>query len=253
VIRRLAPAARSGFAAVDRARLRLDLTGRAAALVGTGAAGVAMAALVLVSVGEDVVQRNGLADSDPAHLHLFTAHRPAALVEVARVVTGLGNVLVLAALAVVAGIVLWRCGAGLVVAVAPGLALGAAAAIDGLGKSIVGRARPPASLRLVAESDASFPSGHAANSTALFVAVGILVAAIILRRPAARVLAVVASGVVAGLVGLSRLVLGVHWPTDVLAGWAVGVVVAVTIATTALLLARAWPGPGLTRRRLQHA
>ena len=93
------------------------------------------------------------------------------------------------------------------------------------------------SLRLVSGTDPSFPSGHATNSAAVFCTIAFVAAVFVLRRPLARDAAIVLATVLSGAVGLSRLVLGVHWPSDVLAGWALGVAVAlgVTIAATLLV------------------
>jgi undecaprenyl-diphosphatase len=121
------------------------------------------------------------------------------------------------------------------------LALLSAGAVAGVLKALVGRSRPPLALHLVTESDASFPSGHSTDSAALFVAAGIVIAAVVFRRPLARVLCVAVGFAAAGLVGLSRLVLGVHYPTDVLAGWALGTVVAIALSTAVLVAIRAVP------------
>ncbi len=64
----------------------------------------------------------------------------------------------------------------------------------------------------MAEYSASFPSAHAANSTVTFLAVAILMT----KSRLATVIAVV----LAAAVGLSRIILGVHWPPDVIGGWA---------------------------------
>jgi undecaprenyl-diphosphatase len=71
-------------------------------------------------------------------------------------------------------------------------------------------------LWLTSASSWAFPSGHATQSLSTFAAVA-LVATVFLqsaRRPALAIAAVLAAGV-----GCSRVYLGVHWATDVLAGW----------------------------------
>ena len=93
-------------------------------------------------------------------------------------------------------------------------------------KLIVDRPRPAASYRLLAETDPSFPSGHATGTMALGVSAALIVAVYLLRRPLARAI-VIALGVAWPLaVAASRLELGVHWPTDVVAGLALGASVA---------------------------
>ena len=87
--------------------------------------------------------------------------------------------------------------------------------VDGL-KLAIGRPRPDLDLPFMPGS-ASFPSGHSANSMAVFVAVALIAVPPSWRRCALAV-AVCASI----LIGLSRIVLGVHWPSDVIGGWAWG-------------------------------
>jgi undecaprenyl-diphosphatase len=86
-------------------------------------------------------------------------------------------------------------------------------------KAIVGRARPELPVELVdLPSNASFPSGH---SMTAMVTWGV-VAALAWPRVRRRGLLAVATGSVVLVVGLTRLVLGVHWVSDVLAGWTLG-------------------------------
>lgn len=68
---------------------------------------------------------------------------------------------------------------------------------------------------------ASFPSGHSMMAAVVYLTLGALLARV---RPHKRVKAYILSCavVLTVLVGISRVYLGVHWPTDVLAGWAVG-------------------------------
>ena len=90
--------------------------------------------------------------------------------------------------------------------------------VEGL-KLAVGRPRPELWPRLVDARGASFPSGHALGSAALY---GFL-AHVLARRWPQRRLATYAGGVLMALyVGGGRLYLGVHWPSDVLAGWTLG-------------------------------
>ncbi len=81
---------------------------------------------------------------------------------------------------------------------------------------------------------ASFPSGHSMMAAVTYLTLGALLARVQPRRPAKAYLLVLAA-LLTLLVGVSRVYLGVHWPTDVLAGWAAG-------ATWALLcwLAARW-------------
>ena len=87
-----------------------------------------------------------------------------------------------------------------------------------LQKAWVARPRPEAQLHLVGTQTWSFPSGHAANSTIVALALALL----LVRDPRHRLAALAAAALLAVLVGLSRVMLGVHWPSDVLAGWAFG-------------------------------
>ena len=87
-----------------------------------------------------------------------------------------------------------------------------------LQKAYFARVRPEENLRLVEVSYQSFPSGHAANSTIAYVGLALL----LFHDPKQRREAAAAAMVLALLIGISRPMLGVHWPSDVVAGWAFG-------------------------------
>ena len=212
------------------------------------------AAVVMAVTSEDVIGHNGMATDDPQWLRFVTDHRTGWLLHLARAVTAVGAVGVLGVLAIVAAVVLWLRGARLALAIAPAVALAVAGACAAMGKQLVGRSRPPIGMRLVSDSEASFPSGHTTDSTALFVALALVLAVVVLRSPRMRALIVTGAVALAGAVGASRLELGAHWPTDVIAGHALGLAVAVAITTVAVLVNRVAPPPSLegSHRRLSR-
>ena len=234
--------ARSGAdrcrSAVCVVRDRLDLSRRGLAAVIAAVTVLAGVTMSFADLSEDVAGHDGLARHDASHLQFFVHHRTAQLVEVSRWLADVGSVGVLVALAAIVAALLWWRGARLIVCLAPGLALGLAGACVAIGKQVVGRARPPVRLRLITETAASFPSGHAADSTAFYVTLAVVVAVVLLRRPLARVGTVAIAALLSAAIGISRLVLGVHWPTDVLAGWMLGTIVAMTVSLFTVLATR---------------
>ena len=98
------------------------------------------------------------------------------------------------------------------------LAVGGACLLNIGAKLVFGRARPDLWLSIAPESDYSFPSGHAMLSMAVVASLLFLLWRS--RAPhALRVLVMLLGVTFVGWVGLSRLYLGVHFPSDVLAGW----------------------------------
>lgn len=83
------------------------------------------------------------------------------------------------------------------------------------------RPRPEIVDHLVAVQSTSFPSGHAMASAVTYLTLGALLARTE-RRPAVRGFIFAVAGFLTLLIGVSRVFLGVHYPTDVLAGWSLG-------------------------------
>jgi len=102
-------------------------------------------------------------------------------------------------------------------------------------KPIVGRARPVWEIPLSSEPTLAYPSGHATAGIAVYVACGLALGSLIADRRL-RTAVITVFSIVGIAIGLSRPVLGVHWPSDVVGGWAVAI--AVGAVSVAILLAR---------------
>jgi undecaprenyl-diphosphatase len=87
---------------------------------------------------------------------------------------------------------------------------------------------------------ASFPSGHAVMAPVVYFTLAAILAAGSERRAVKTVLMVTAFALVLSI-GVSRVYLGVHWPTDVLAGWAMGSAIALVATMVLHALARSSP------------
>jgi undecaprenyl-diphosphatase len=115
------------------------------------------------------------------------------------------------------------------------------------GKAFIGRARPPLSDAVPPyETSPSFPSGHTLNAT---VITAVLVYLLLRRLDAAwaRTATVAVGAVFVVSMGLSRVFLGHHWLTDVVAGWALGLGWAAAVITAHrlfLTVRRAEPSAG---------
>jgi undecaprenyl-diphosphatase len=85
-------------------------------------------------------------------------------------------------------------------------------------KAEVGRPRPEVTIHLDSVHSLSFPSAHASDSMVVYLTLALLIA----RPGKERQWAVVAALLLTYLTGVSRVMLGVHWPSDVVAGWVFG-------------------------------
>jgi len=100
-------------------------------------------------------------------------------------------------------------------------------------KTLYGRPRPDLVPHGSYVYSASFPSGHSTLSAATFLTLAVLIASLEPNRATKWLVFVLAGALVLGI-GISRVYLAVHWPSDVLAGWSLGAAWALA-AWTALL------------------
>jgi membrane-associated phospholipid phosphatase len=181
------------------ARLRLEL-----ACVGLAALWLAM----LLVEGGPLDQR--------LYRLLYAGSRPALLVA-ARVFTALGEPTVLIVAGLLVALLLWRAGRGRL-----GLALFLIAmtgrGLSELQKLWIAKPRPALDPHLVVVKTSSFPSGHSVSSMIFYTTIAL---ALTMGSRWHR-WAVVGAFFLSLCVGISRVMLGVHWPSDVIGGWAFG-------------------------------
>lgn len=145
---------------------------------------------------------------------------PLWLEEAVRDVTGLGSMIVLVLVTAVAIFYLllvgrWRSALLVLVAVGGGQIL------SSLLKLGIDRPRPDLVPHLAEVQTLSFPSGHAMMAAVTYLTLGTMLAGIVPGR-ATKIYVLGVAVLVTLMVGVSRLYLGVHWPSDVLAGWCAG-------------------------------
>jgi membrane-associated phospholipid phosphatase len=150
----------------------------------------------------------------------FVDHRTPTWTGAMRVITWLGSGAVVFPLAVVVVVAL-LIGRRRWIALFAALAVGGASLLSVFAKDVIGRDRPPVDIRLQQAHSSSFPSGHATQAAATYVALAIVVAVLSHSR-VLRVVTWTAATLIWFLVGVSRVYLGMHWATDVLGGWLLG-------------------------------
>lgn len=183
---------------------------------------LAVTAALTLTVGlllEMVQTRQGFARWDDAAAHWGARHTTGAAENVVDVVTQLGSTPVVIGVCAVVAVVEHRRIRTRAVPIFLATVLVSELVVNNVIKVAVGRQRPNVA-RLVHASGFSFPSGHTAASAAAYAAIALVLGRRRSRR--ARALLAGAAGGITVAVATSRVLLGAHWLTDVIAGAAVG-------------------------------
>jgi undecaprenyl-diphosphatase len=161
---------------------------------------------------------------------------PLWLQDAGRDLTALGGVTVLAlvTLAVANFLLISRKRGAAVLVVA---AIVGGLVISSVIKHYVSRDRPPQQFRQAYVYTKSFPSGHSMLSAVTYLTLGALLAQVT-KGKWLKLYIISVAVILTGLVGVSRVYLRVHWPTDVLAGWTAGLVWAILCQLVARWLQR---------------
>ena len=187
----------------------------------------------LTSLG--VHNKIGVSSVDQSVWQFFVDHGSIRVHSIARLITSFGVLGVLLPLSVVVGVLAWVKSRSVFVAIAPWLSVVVCGQIVSVLKKSTDIARPPVEFQVAQIRNPSFPSGHTANTTALIASVVLVVWCVAEMSRRTKMWVSIGGAVIVTAMGLTRLVLNVHWLSDVLAGWCIGA--AVGLAVTGLLLA----------------
>ena len=176
---------------------------------------------VFGAVVQDVVAGDGLFHVDRPVLEYVVGHRTPWLTTAMGAASVLGSTVVLIPAIVVIGLLAYRRGKGWRALAVLAAAQGGSIVLYDLVKVLVARPRPSITPLIATATGFAFPSGHAAQAVAVFGALAYLASGWT-GRWSAKVALWAAAVVVALVVGLSRVYLGVHWPSDVIGGWFLG-------------------------------
>jgi undecaprenyl-diphosphatase len=171
---------------------------------------------------EEILDDNGPRHSDSRLLNDAIEHRQSWLTAIARGITELGAWPVAYGVVIALGaLTVWRTGRWALPLCSVAL-LGAGQGIRLAVSDAVARPRPPRALWLIYPGGNSFPSGHTTIATIAYGLAALLLLRLLTATRLVTVLVSVVAVLLAAAVGVSRVYLGVHWPSDVTAGWTLG-------------------------------
>ncbi|MFI5844000.1 phosphatase PAP2 family protein [Catenuloplanes sp. NPDC051500] len=184
---------------------------------------------VFVEIMEAVLEGDDLTVIDRPVISWVAAQREAWSDTLVISLTDIGGKILLTGLLVgAAGWATWRLRRSRPALIAVVAGVGGSLLVTGI-KALIARDRPDPLLRAVTEDGFSFPSGHATTSVVVLGTVAWLISAATTSHTV-RATAWVAAVLLGAGIGLSRVYLGVHYPTDVLAGWILGSAWLATVA-----------------------
>jgi undecaprenyl-diphosphatase len=186
-----------------------------------GFAVVVACGAVFAGILDAVIEGDDISRFDQPLTAYLAAHRTGGLTTLFRTLTTIGSAAVLIPLAALAAASLAWYGRTWRPLWITALALAGSQLLVGTIKLLVARPRPSAIFAVLTANGYSFPSGHATSSLAAFGILAWLTAAVVSHR-LAQVIAWTIAILLALGVGLSRIYLGVHYLSDVLAAWALG-------------------------------
>jgi membrane-associated phospholipid phosphatase len=198
---------------------RRDPTKETGLLLTIAVAAVAVAIVVIGVLLEMIGDHSGFAQLDDSAARFGARHATTATTVLLKIVTNLGSTPFVAGVVVVVGVQQYVQHHRKALPLFFASAVVTAVVVGNLVKVLVQRDRPDIA-RLVGASGSSFPSGHSAAAAATYASLALLLGRLQSRRVQA--LLAGAASAIAMAVAASRVLLGVHWLTDVIAGLLLG-------------------------------
>jgi undecaprenyl-diphosphatase len=171
-------------------------------------------------VTEDVLDGGGVIRLDNPVSRFLIGHRTADLTPAMRIITDFGSALVVVPMLLAVGVLARRARGSWRPLTLLALVVGGATLTSTVIKIVVARPRPTTGA-LVHALGYAFPSGHSTTAAAAWLTSAVVLGSLT-RSPVVRAVLGTVAVLVVVLVGVSRIYLGVHAPTDVLGGWVLG-------------------------------
>ena len=171
---------------------------------------------LLLAAGAVVIHSAAVTHFDHHVTRVVVDSRTAALNSAMKAVTWLGSWVAIVVAAVIVAVLVWARRLPVLAFIVAVLAWAGETGGVQIGKHVLARERPPQAIRLVHAHGWSFPSGHAAAACLVFMVLAWCLSALVGRR-AVWILGWLAAGLAIAATAFSRVELGVHWTTDVIA------------------------------------
>ena len=222
-------------------------TGLTLSLVG-GFAALTIFAWLSAELLRKLIGPLGTALLDAPIVQYQAAHRITWLTSAMKAISTVGSDLYLWIAVLIGGVILARFTRSWRPLMLLALIMVGAVSLNRLIKLAVARTRPPSPFWAIPAHDWSFPSGHATESTAVYRTLARMFAST-QTRSGFKIITYASGITVPFLVGVSRVYLGVHWPTDVISGWALGCMwSAIVLASSSTVHEIHWRSVGMHDR-----
>ena len=185
---------------------------------------------LLLAAGAVVIHSAAITHFDQHVTRMVVDSRTTPLNSAMKAVTWLGSWVAIVVAAVIIAVLVWTRRLPALAFVVAVLAWAGETGGVQIGKHVLARDRPPEAIRLVQAHGWSFPSGHAAAACLVFMVLAWCLAVLAVRR-AVRIAGWLVAGLAIAVTAFSRVELGVHWTTDVIAsivfvaGWLTAIAV----------------------------